>query len=150
MKNKEKVLSDANKIGKGFGSGEIVQREAFDGTSEAPNVMQVKFDCGEGNKGGRFSECLRLTTAYLSTKLEGGGDVKTSIRNGKVFEPVWTDTVGPNQAATKAILKAGYRKREKRVEKLHINLSTAYGLVIGQCTDYLRSRLEGQERWEVT
>ena len=53
-------------------------------------------------------------------------------------------------AATKAMLQAKCRKRAKRVEKLWINLSTAYGLVLGQCTDYLRSRLEGQERWEQT
>ena len=83
-------------------------------------------------------------------KLEGGGDVKTSIRNGKVFKPAWPDPVGPNPATTKAMLQAEYWTRAKRVEKLRINLSTAYVLVLGQCTDYLRSRLEGQERWEKT
>ena len=93
---------------------------------------------------------MRLTTAYLSTKLEGGGDVETSIRNGKVFEPPWPDPVGPNPAATKAMLQAEYGTRAKRVEKLRINLNTAYGLVLGQCTDYLISRLEGQERWDQT
>ena len=45
--------------------------------------------------------------------------------------------------ATKAMLQAEYETRAKGVEKLRINLSTAYGLVLGQCTDYLRSRLEG-------
>ena len=49
-------------------------------------------------------ECVRLTLAYLSTKLEGSGDVKTSIRNGEVFEPPWPDPVGPNPAATNAVL----------------------------------------------
>ena len=88
--------------------------------------------------------------AYLSTKLEGGGDVKTSIQNGKVFEPPWPDPVGPNVAATKAMLQAEYGTRAKRVEKLRINLSTAYGLVLRKCTDHLLSRLEGQERWEKT
>ena len=88
--------------------------------------------------------------AYLSTKLEGGGDVKTLIRNRKVFKPAWTDPFGLNPAATKAMLQAENRTRSKRVEKLRINLSTAYGLVLRQCTDYLRSRLEGQERWEQT
>ena len=48
------------------------------------------------------------------------------------------------------MLQAEYGTREKRVEKLCINLSTAYGLVLRQCTDYLRLRLEGQERWEET
>ena len=48
------------------------------------------------------------------------------------------------------MLQVEYRTRAKRVEKLWINLSTAYGLVLGQCTDYLLSRLEGQERWEQT
>ena len=65
------------------------------------------------------------------------------MRNGKVFDPAWPGPVGPNTAATKAMLQAEYRTRTKRVEKLRINLSTAYGLVLGKCTDYLRSRLEG-------
>ena len=87
-------------------------------------------------------------TAYLSMNIKGGGNVETLIQNRKVFELSWTDPVGPNPAATKAMLQAEYGTREKRVEKLRINLRTAYGLVLGQCTEYLRSRLEGQERWE--
>ena len=71
-------------------------------------------------------------------------------QNGKVFEPPWPDPVGPNPAAMKAMLQEEYGTRAKRVEKLRINLSTAYGLVLGKCTDYLQSRLEGQERWEQT
>ena len=43
---------DANKKGRGFGSGNTVRREAFTGTSEALNGLQVKFDCGERNRGG--------------------------------------------------------------------------------------------------
>ena len=92
-------------------------------------------------------ECIRLTTAYLSTNLEGGVDIKTSIRNRKLFESAWPDPVRPNPAATKAMLKAEYETRAKRVEKIIINLSTSYVLVLGQCTDYLQSRLQGQERW---
>ena len=59
--------------------------------------------------------------------------------------PGRTHTIGP-----KAMLQADYGKREKRAEKLRIDLSTAYGLVLGRCTDYLRSRLEGQEKLERT
>ena len=58
MKSEEKTLSDAKKNGKGFGDGNNVQREAFSGTSEVPNALQVKFDCRKGNKGGRLSECI--------------------------------------------------------------------------------------------
>ena len=36
------------------------------------------------------------------------------------------------------------------MEKLRINLRLAYGLVLGKCTEYIRLRLEGQERWEQT
>ena len=114
-------------------------------TSEALNALQVKFNCREGNEGGRFSKCLRLMTAYLSMKLEGGSNIETLIRNGKVFDPAWPDLVGPNLAATNSMLQTEYGTRAKRVEKLHINLSTGYGLVIRQCTDYLRSCFEGQE-----
>ena len=48
------------------------------------------------------------------------------------------------------MLQAEYGARANRVEKLRINLSTAYGLILGQCTDYLLSRLEGQDKWETT
>ena len=48
------------------------------------------------------------------------------------------------------MLQAEYGTRSKRVEKLRINLRTSYGLVLGQCTDYLHSRLKGQEIWEQT
>ena len=68
----------------------------------------------------------------MSTKLEGSGDVKTLIQNRKVFESAWLEPVEPNPAATKAMLQAEYRTRAKRVEKLRINLITAYGLVLGQ------------------
>ena len=75
---------------------------------------------------------------YTSTKLEGRSDVKVSIRNGKVFEPEWLDPFVTNPEATKAMLQVDYGTRAKRVENLRINLSTSYGLVLGQCTDYLR------------
>ena len=131
VKNKEKAPSDTNKRGKGLRSGNTVWREVFAGTSEALNALQVKFDCREGIEGGRFSECLRLTTAYLGTKLEGGRNVKTLIRNGKVFEPAWMDPVGKNPTAMKDMLQAEYGTRAKMVEELCINLITAYGLVLG-------------------
>ena len=52
VKNKDKAPSDTNKKVRGFGSGNTVRREAFTGTSEALNGLQVKFDCGERNRGG--------------------------------------------------------------------------------------------------
>ena len=43
-----------------------------------------------------------------------------------------------------------YGTRPKRVDKLCINLSTKYGLVLGKRTDYLQSWLEGKKKWETT
>ena len=89
-------------------------------------------------------ECLRVTTVYLSTNIEGGGDIKTSIRNSKLFEPEWSNPVGPNLEATKAMLQAEYGTKSKIVMKLRTNLSKAYIFVLGQCTNYLCSRPKGQ------
>ena len=83
-------------------------------------------------------------------KLKGAGDVKKSIQNGKVFELAWPDPVGPNLAATKAMLQAEYRTRANRLKKNCINLSTVYGLVLRQCTNYLQPRIKGQKKWEMT
>ena len=66
------------------------------------------------------------------------------------MEAVWKELVGPTPKTTKAIVQVEYNTREKRVEKLRINLSTAYGLVLWQCIDYPRSQIEGQEKWETT
>ena len=52
VKSEEKAQTDTNKKGKGFGGGNNVRREAFSGTSEVMNALQVKCDCGEGNEGG--------------------------------------------------------------------------------------------------
>ena len=93
-------------------------------------------------------ECLRVNTTYLSTKLEGGGDAKTSIRNGKIFDLGWPESVRPTPEVTKAMLQAEYVMRAKGVKKLRTNLSTSYGLVLCQCTDYLQSWLEVKEKWE--
>ena len=62
MKNEDKEPSNTSKRGKLFSRGNIVRREAFAGTREALNTLQVKLNCGEGNKGKKFSECLQLTT----------------------------------------------------------------------------------------
>ena len=89
MKNEEKTPLVAKTKLRGFGSGKTVQRKDFCGTNKALNVLQVKFDCSEGKEGGLFSEYLQVTMAYLIMKLEGGGDVKMSIRIGKFFELAW-------------------------------------------------------------
>ena len=135
VKTKEKAPTGVNKSRILFTSGNAVRRGVFVGMSEALNMLQVNFGCEEGNEGGGGgSECLILKNPYLSTKLEGGGDVETLIRNGKSFYTAWTNPVGPNPETMKAMLQAEYGTREKRVEKLRIKLSMAYILVLGQCT----------------
>ena len=52
LKTKRRRHQTQTREDKGFGGGNNVQREAFAGTSEALNALQVKFDCGEGNDGG--------------------------------------------------------------------------------------------------
>ena len=54
VKNEDKAPSDANKRGKVFGSGNTIWREDFDGTSEALNMLQVKFDYREVTRGNVF------------------------------------------------------------------------------------------------
>ena len=66
VKNEEKAPSDANKRGKRFGGRKNVWREDFAVRSEALSALQVKLDCGEGNAGRRFLECIRHTRAQSS------------------------------------------------------------------------------------
>ena len=62
-------------------------------------------------------ECLRVMTTYLSTKIEGGGDIKTLIQNGKLFDPGWLKPIGPTPEATKEMLQAEYGTHANRVKK---------------------------------
>ena len=93
------------------------------------NALQVKVDCGEGNKGGLLSECLRVTTAYLSTKIE---DSKWESLRAGMAGPSRTQSSGHKGHATG---EAWHEVKEGG--KILINLITAYGLVIGQCTNYI-------------
>ena len=62
-----------------------------------------------------------------------------SIQNGKVFKPAWPEPTRPTPVSTNAMLQAKYGTRSNRVDKICINMSTSYRLVIGKCTDYLWS-----------
>ena len=73
-----------------------MRRETFVGTVKDLNTFHVRFDCVEVSYGGRLSEFLRLTTSYLSTKIEGSRDNKTLIQNGEVFKPACPNPAGPN------------------------------------------------------
>ena len=53
VKIKDKTPLYAKK-GRYLDSGNTVPREAFAGTRESLNELQVKFNCREGNKGGLF------------------------------------------------------------------------------------------------
>ena len=67
-------------------------------------MMHIKFDYGEGNEGGRFSDCLRGMTAYLIKNIKGGRDFNTLIRNGKVFNTAWKNPTVPTTEDMKVIL----------------------------------------------
>ena len=56
VNTEDKAPSGAYIKGRGFIRRNMVWREAFVGTSEALNTVQVKFDCGEWNEWGQFSE----------------------------------------------------------------------------------------------
>ena len=91
---------DTNKKGKVLGSRNTIWRKAFAGMSEALSALKVKFDCREGKEGGMAFKCLQVTTVYLITNLEGDDDVETSIQNGRVLDPAWSDPVVLTPAAT--------------------------------------------------
>ena len=56
------------------------------------NALQVKFDCGEGNEGGRFSECVMPMTAYLSTKLKEDEENKRTEVTGGQLKTMFTSS----------------------------------------------------------
>ena len=101
VKNKERAPQGENRKGRGFTSGHAVRREAFTRTIKALSMLQVKFNCGEGNEEGRFLECMRVKIKYLRTKLEFDGNIKTSIRNGEVFKPARPNPVPPQKLQRK-------------------------------------------------
>ena len=55
--------------------------------------------------------------------------------------PSWNQSSGQKGHAAGVV-----RHNGEEGEKNRINVSMAYSLVLGKCTKYLRSRLEGQEK----
>jgi hypothetical protein len=80
---------------------------------------------------------------YVGREYPYGGDIRWTIQNLKLFK----EEEPSELAASSSVLKK--RMWEKRVDelikrenKLKENCQMAYSLVIGQCTAYMRAKLE--------
>jgi hypothetical protein len=101
------------------------------------------YDCSDGKQSYRFNIVTKEIAEYVGREYPYVGDIRWTIQNLKLFKEE-----EPNElaAASSVLKKRMWEKRVdeyiKRENKLMDNFQMEYSLVIGQCTAYMRAKLE--------
>ena len=98
---------------------------------------------------------LKRVTEYVGAKYKHGGDIRSSIINGKKMTipvptaPTIADPANPTatERVQELIFKGKIDAYIKRESILDDNVQKAFSLVLGQCTDLLQSKLKQQANW---
>jgi hypothetical protein len=97
--------------------------------------------CSEGKQSDRFNIVAKEIAEYVGREYRFGGDIRWTIQNISLY----TEEEPKECAdATAAVKKRMWERRVdefiKREDKLKENCQSAYSLVIGQCTEYMREK----------
>jgi hypothetical protein len=106
------------------------------------------YDCSDGKHSDRFNIVTKEIAKYVGREYAYGGDIRGTIPNLKHYVEEEPEELGE----TKSIVKK--RMFEKRVDefikretKLKENCQAPYSLVLGQCTECMRAKLEAVVRY---
>jgi hypothetical protein len=119
----------------------VVREQKFSGKCDS--LSGLVYNCSDGKQSDRFNIVTKEIAEYIGREYPFGGDIRWKIQNLKLFK----ESEPSELAAASSILKKHlwekcvdeYIKRENKLEE---NFQTAYSLVIGQCTDYMRAKFE--------
>ena len=119
------------------------------------------FDCSDAKHTDLFSTTLKEITDYVGRECKYGGDTRQAIENRTAKVPVKfdppkepdrvnaTDPTSRFKSTTEG--KIWEKEIDEHVKRKIIykeNLRTLYSLVWGQCTDYMRAKLESLSNYE--
>jgi hypothetical protein len=93
---------------------------------------------------------IGTTSSYMGRTYDYGGDIMWSIKNGETSVPTKHADVDEKTTATdKRIWEKDIDEYVRRKVNLTVNRKKIYSLILGQCTDYLKAKLEWLDQFKV-
>jgi hypothetical protein len=123
-----------------------VNRESkFEG--KCPELKSSVYDVVSGKD--TFAKTTREIAEYVGREFDDAGEFRTGMVDMQLRpldEPA--PPADPNQVVEFELWKMARRNYEKQAEARRRNSSRVYALIIGQCSQALRNRMEASEDWE--
>ena len=135
-------------------SSSIPTRTKFKGACE--DLKDNVFDCSDNRQADKYITSVKHIAEHIGANYKHGGDIKacieqeTKITIAAPTEPTVADPTKPTPAE-RTQLKIFDRKLDLHVKRetiLEDNIQRAYSLILGQCSDQLRTKLKQQTTWE--
>jgi hypothetical protein len=114
-------------------------------TGDCEDLAECIFGCEDSKQSGNFEGTIDHLANYVGSKYEHGGEIRNLIENLTPFFLVQpTDlptTPAPTPTETKIweLKITAYVKKDQKIED---NVRKVYSLIWGQCTDFMKSKLE--------
>ena len=91
---------------------------------------------------------MKQIAEYVGTEYRNGGDIRSTIEHNVRFAiPMPLAPSGTNDEVEKMILTKKVDAYVKRDSILDENIQKAYSLMLGQCTELLKSKLKTTTDW---
>ena len=122
-------------------------RESNKFTGKCDDLKGTVYDVSEGKD--TFARTTREIAEYVGRVYDDAGEFRTGMV--ELLLPDIEEPATPGAAATAVdveLWKLDLREYRTRVDKRHKNSDKVYALVLGQCSQALRSRMEAHPTWD--
>jgi hypothetical protein len=124
-----------------------VRSPKFDGKCDS--LKGFVFDCVNGQQSYSYNVAIKEVAEYVGRDYVYGGDVHWTIENKKRFKvPMPADISTDASATNKRVWECRVDEFVKHDNCLTANLETAFSLVMGQCTEFIRTKLDALKDWK--
>ena len=115
------------------------------------------YTVGDARQADRYSKTTERIVNYIQTNYEQGQDVKDALvalepLDLEAEKPKFNEDEDENDLSyiDEQILLQQIKDYVARIRKYNDNMNKAYGLILGQCTQGVKNKLEAQEDWAET
>ena len=124
------------------------QQQKFEGRCDS--LKGFTFDCSDGRQADKYVTTMRKVAEFVGRTYAYGGDIRTTIENEQIYiVPRPKDIKGKGASdMDRRILDKQVDEYVKRDAKLKENCSGVFSLLLGQCTDHMRAKLEALDEYE--
>jgi hypothetical protein len=124
-----------------------VQQPKFEGRCD--DLKGFTFDCTDSRQTAGYNTSIKELAEYVGRTYTYGGDIRWTVENKKMFNvPCPKDVAADDGATDKRIWERRVDEYVKRKHKLAANWENVFSLILGQCSEYMRAKLEGLDSYE--